>query len=110
MPTSPTLVRQGRQLFDLMGCDDCHSTRPNQPLIGPPLAGLFGQQVQLQDGGTVIADLDYFEQSVLDPNAHFAAGYDPAMPPYRGRLTEQQIRALAAYIDSLPTAGPPTNH
>ena len=38
---------------------------------------------------------------ILNPNAKLAAGYQPLMPPHEGRITDEQIDQIAAYLKSL---------
>jgi cytochrome c oxidase subunit 2 len=92
---------RGRKLFQQYGCVDCHETGH-----APPLQGLFGQPVLLSDGSTVIADANYIRQKLLTPGATIPAGYQPIMPSFAGRLTEDEILDLIAYIESIgPTPG-----
>jgi len=65
------------------------------------LEGLFGKQVQLQDGRTVTVDENYVRESILDPKAKVAAGYEPIMPNFTGLLSEEQLAQLIAYIKSI---------
>jgi cytochrome c oxidase subunit 2 len=65
------------------------------------LEGLFGKQVRLQDGRTVTVDENYIRESILDPKAKIAAGYEPIMPNFTGLLSEEQIAQLVAYIKSI---------
>lgn len=98
----------GRKLFEQMGCAGCHQT--NGHGAGPSLEGVFGSTVRLQGGGTVTADEAYVRESMLDPTAKIVEGYQPVMPSFRGKLTEQQIMALIAYIVSIgaqPQGAPP---
>ncbi|NJM06851.1 cytochrome c oxidase subunit II [Candidatus Gracilibacteria bacterium] len=89
----------GQQLFTNLGCVGCH--RDDGAGQGPSLVGLFGAQGQLADGSTVLADENYVRESILNPNAKIAAGYQPIMPSYQGQLSEDQILQLVAYIKSL---------
>jgi cytochrome c oxidase subunit II len=90
---------QGRKLFQQYGCVDCHEAGR-----APPLQGLYGQPVLLSDGSTVIADANYVRQKLLTPSATIPAGYQPIMPSFAGRLSEEDILALIIYIQSI---GPP---
>ena len=92
---------QGRKLFRQYGCVDCHEAGR-----APPLQGLFGQPVLLSDGSTVMADENYIRQKLLTPSASIPAGYQPIMPSFAGRLTEEDILNIIAYIKSIgPSAG-----
>jgi cytochrome c oxidase subunit II len=96
---------QGRQLFLLHGCVDCHETGR-----APNLQGVFGQPVLLSDGSRVIADEGYIRESILAPAAKVVNGYQPIMPSFAGQLSEDDLVQLLAYIKSIgapPGAGPP---
>src|SRR6266481_5588266 len=60
-------VAAGQRLFEDLACHTCH--RLDQQGIGPMLAGLFGKQVQLQNGEVVTADENYIRESILNPLA-----------------------------------------
>jgi cytochrome c oxidase subunit 2 len=92
---------QGRKLFQQYGCVDCHEAGH-----APSLQGLFGQPVLLSDGSTVVADENYLRESILSPSAKIVAGYQPIMPSFNGRLSEDDILALIAYLQSIgPSSG-----
>jgi cytochrome c oxidase subunit 2 len=67
------------------------------------LTGLFGHPVQLQNGQTIVADEDYIRESIVDPLAKVAAGFQSLMPSFRGRVDEEQLMQLVTYIRSLGT-------
>jgi cytochrome c oxidase subunit 2 len=69
--------------------------------IGPVLAGLFRKPVRLQSGETVIADENYLRESILNPQAKIPAGFQPLMPPFQGKVNEEEVIQLIAYIKSL---------
>ncbi len=89
----------GQALFQQLGCAGCHLENGRGP--GPSLVGVYGSTVKLQGGGTVVADDSYIRESILDPGAKVVEGYQPIMPSFRGRVTEEQIIELIAYIKSL---------
>jgi cytochrome c oxidase subunit 2 len=94
---------QGRKLFLQFGCVDCHESNR-----APNLNGVFGQPVLLSDGSTVIADENYVRESILAPDAKVVNGYVPIMPSFAGRLSEDDVVQLIAYIQSIgaPTLPP----
>jgi len=49
---------------------------------------------------TVVADDRYIHDCIMLQN-QIPAGFEPIMPVFRGRLTEQQVFQLTAYIKSL---------
>ena len=61
----------------------------------------FGSKVPLEGGGTVVANDDYIRESILDPGAKIVKGFQPIMPSFRGRVSEEQLMSLLAYIKSL---------
>lgn len=97
--TSQSLVAGGKQLFDSYGCSGCHVD--SDTVRAPPLAGLFGRSVPLQDGSTVVADDGYIRDSILQPKKQVAAGYKPVMPSFAGVISEAELAELVAYIKSL---------
>jgi cytochrome c oxidase subunit 2 len=102
---SESLASAGAKLFQQHACNTCH--RPDSLAKGPNLEGLFGKQVQLSDGRTVVADESYIRESILNPNAKIVAGYQPLMPTFQGLISEEALLQLVAYIKSLSRpAGP----
>jgi cytochrome c oxidase subunit 2 len=92
-------VVAGEKLFAEKACITCHLGAG----LGraPSLNGVYGANILLADGSTVVADEAYIRESLLQPNAKIVAGYQPLMPTFQGQLTEEQILALTAYIKSL---------
>ncbi|MER3485052.1 MAG: hypothetical protein C4345_02815 [Chloroflexota bacterium] len=90
-------VERGRQLA--AQCLACHSI-DGSTLVGPTWKGLYGSQVELESGETVVADDAYIRESIVNPMAKIVKGYPPAMPPFN-YLNDQQIADLIAYIKSL---------
>ena len=103
--TSASMADAGQQLFQRAGCASCHTADGNGP--GPPLAGVFGSQVQLESGEIVVADENYIRESIVNPNAKIVHGRQPIMPSFQGQLSEEQILQLIAYIKSLGSQGVP---
>ena len=96
-----TLAEQGAKLMESRGCTACHSDSGTKT-IGPSLHGIFGQEVFLSNGGTVVADENYIRRAIEVPQSEIVAGYDGVtMPPYAGQLSEIEMNALIAYIKSL---------
>jgi cytochrome c oxidase subunit 2 len=83
-----------------LACASCHS-QGGQGGRGPALAGLFGKQVKLASGQTVVADEAYIRESILNPQGQIVEGYQPIMPTFKGQVTEDQLVQLIAYIKSL---------
>lgn len=94
-----TLAQQGQALFRRFGCSGCHTA--GSTVHAPTLNGLYGSFVQLQDGTAVKADDRYIRDCVLNPRSFTVAGYPPVMPDFSGRIDEEQLIRLIAYIQSL---------
>ena len=94
-----TLAAAGRELFLSRGCDGCHGGRGT--VRAPALEGLFGGPVTLADGGTAVADEAYLRDAILRPDRLRVAGYPAVMPSFAGRLDEDELLKLVAYIESL---------
>jgi cytochrome c oxidase subunit 2 len=94
-----TLAAQGEDLFRRYGCSGCHE--PGGTVRAPRLEGVFGSPVPLSDGSVVVADERYVRDSILDPKAQVAAGYQPVMPTFAGQVSEDDLAKLVAYIESI---------
>lgn len=103
LPNEAT-VKAGQEIFMSLGCYACHTNER----IAPKLNGLIGRSVALADNRTVTADEAYVRESILSPAAKTTAGYPPTMPSYQGYLSDTQVKALTAYIQSLPADTGPT--
>jgi cytochrome c oxidase subunit 2 len=92
----------GQRWAQTFGCLGCHTT-DGSALIGPTWAGLFGHEVELADGSTVIADLAYLHESIVDPNAKIVAGFSPGVMPttFDELLSDEQIDQIIAFIETL---------
>jgi cytochrome c oxidase subunit 2 len=97
VPAGETMVAAGERLFTKLNCNTCHKPGGR----GPLLQGLFGRQVLLKGGQTVIADEAYIRESILNPGAKIVSGFEPQMPTFQGQVTETQILDLITYIKSL---------
>ncbi len=92
---------EGAKLVKDVGCTACHSTGENT-LVGPGWGGVYGSNVELSDGSTVKADDAYIEESMVDPNAKVVKGFGQGlMPSYATLLSEDQRKAIVAYIRTL---------
>ena len=95
-----TLADKGKALVQEQGCQGCHSI-DGSALVGPTWLGIFGREVELEDGSTVAADDTYLRNSILDPNSQIVAGFPGIMPPYGGVLSDEDVAAIIEYIKSL---------
>jgi len=91
----------GAQLARDYGCAACHAADSSR-LVGPGWGGLYGENIKLADGSTVLADDAYLGESIRQPDAKVVAGYAPGvMPAYATLLKPEEVKALVAYIASL---------
>lgn len=93
----------GQQLYQSLGCASCHGAN-GEGGRGPTLAGLFGKQVFLNNGQTVVADESYIRESIENPQAKLVNGFGPIMPTFQGQVTPEQLIQIMAYIKSLQVA------
>jgi cytochrome c oxidase subunit II len=96
-----SLADAGQKLFQDLACNTCH--RPDAQGRGPVLEGLFGKTVTLQNGETVTVDGAYVRESILNPAAKLATGFQPIMPTFQGLVTEEQLLELIEYVKALKT-------
>ena len=95
-----TMAEQGAVLFRTKTCNTCHSVN-GDTLIGPSLKGVAGSEVELTGGTKVIADENYIRESIMDPMKKIAKGFAPAMPTFRGMLSDEEVNQLIAYLKTL---------
>jgi len=89
----------GQNLAVMKGCSACHAV-DETPKIGPSWVGLFGSQVELEDGSLVTADEAYLIESTRVPNAKIVSGYTKGSMPVI-LLTDEELDALVAYIKTV---------
>lgn len=87
----------GEALFKQYGCAGCH----NGFGVGPSLAGIFGETVELADGTTVTVDEAYLRRAILNSQADIVAGYPPIMPKFNGQISDEEVTLLIEYIQTL---------
>jgi cytochrome c oxidase subunit 2 len=90
----------GQQLYQSLGCVSCHGAN-GEGGRGPALAGLFGRQVFLTNGQTLIADEAYVRESIENPQAKLVSGFGPIMPTFQGQVTPEQLIQIMSFIKSL---------
>ena len=72
-------------LYKRYACESCH--RFDSTARAPQLAGLFGREVRLKDGQTVMADENYILESIL--------------PTFQGQMSQEEAHSLVRYIRGL---------
>jgi cytochrome c oxidase subunit 2 len=91
-------VAEGAELAKSLGCSTCHSVDGSRR-TGPTWLGLYGGNVSLKDGTTVVVDDLFIRRSIEDPAAEVVDGFSPIMPTFD--LSDDDLSALTAYIRSL---------
>jgi hypothetical protein len=113
--TTADMVKVGREIMDSKGlCFTCHTIgKTSGPLRFPDLDGV-GDRAKTRKPG--YSDVDYFAETLYEPNAFIVPGFNPGMPtinkPPIG-LTDQEILCVIAYLQSLggtPTVTLKTSH
>lgn len=99
-PGTLSPVERGEEAVEHSGCLACHSL-DGSAKIGPTFKGLFGRNVELSDGKSVIADENYLRESIIDPNAKVVKGFQPVMPSFKGIMKDEDIAAVIAYLKTL---------
>jgi mono/diheme cytochrome c family protein len=113
LPTAD-MVTVGRQIFEGKGlCTTCHTIGRSGALRFPDLDGIAARANERVSG---LSDVEYFAQSMYEPDAFIVPGFNPGMPainkPPIG-LTDQEILCVMAYLQSLggtPTVTLQTTH
>jgi cytochrome c oxidase subunit 2 len=95
-----SLASRGEQLFQQLACNTCHVADGSGR--GPALAGVFGSQVKLEGGRTVVADESYIRESILTPQMKIVQGYGPIMPTFQGLVSEENLLGLIEYVKTIP--------
>lgn len=105
---SPEEMRRlGLRIMEGKGlCFTCHTVGKKGSLRFPDLEGIGARAAHQVEG---LSDVDYLAQSLYEPDAFIVPGFSPGMPviskPPIG-LTDDEIRAVVAYLQSL--GGTPT--
>lgn len=87
----------GGALATDLGCVACHTDVDSS--VAPTWNGIWGTQVELDDGTTVTVDEAYVRRSIEEPHAEIVAGYNASMPVIP--MSEEEKSALVEYIESL---------
>ena len=80
--------KQGRQLFDSLGCSSCHS------LAAAGATGTVGPDLDEVLPGV---SAGFIKESILEPGASIAAGYPGIMRSF-GRLSAVELDSLVGFL------------
>lgn len=98
--TAEELVAAGQTLFEAGGCADCHGSGTRAPNLLTDEAGTGQIGVRC---ASRVAGQDckaYLFDSLVDPNAFQVDGYPPIMADMSRTLSNEQLWALVAYLES----------
>jgi hypothetical protein len=100
--TTADMVKVGREIMDGKGlCFTCHTIGKTGALRFPDLDGV---DVRAQSRVAGLTDVEYFAQSLYEPEKFIVPGFNPGMPvinkPPIG-LTDQEILCVIAYLQTL---------
>ena len=112
--TTADMVKVGREIMDGKGlCFTCHTIGKTGALRFPDLEGV---EVRAQSRVAGLSDVEYFAQSMYEPESFIVPGFNPGMPvinkPPIG-LNDQEILCVIAYLQTLggmPTVTLQTSH
>ena len=93
----PAEAAAGLQVFNRLGCAVCHSF-DNKTLAGPSLRKIYGKEVELLDGTTLVRDDAYIRTSIVESGKQVVAGFRPTMINYASMLQEGDLDKLLALI------------
>jgi len=102
------MVKVGQEIMNGKGlCFTCHTLGKTEgPFRFPDLSGVDARAKMRKPG---YSDVDYFAETIYEPNAFIVPGFNPGMPvinkPPIG-LTDQEILCVIAYLQTL--GGMPT--
>ena len=112
--TTADMVTVGREIMDTKGlCFTCHTIGRSGALRFPDLAGVDARAMERVPG---LTDVEYFAQTMYEPEAFIVPGFNPGMPVINRApigLTDQEILCVIAYLQSLggtPTVTLQTSH
>jgi cytochrome c2 len=105
--TTGDMVKVGREIMEGKGlCFTCHTIGKKGALRFPDLEGV---DVRAKSRVPGLSDVDYFAESMYEPEKFIVPGFNPGMPtinkPPIG-LTDQEILCVIAYLQTL--GGTPT--
>ena len=100
------LAELGELTFNQAGCSTCHSL-DGSAKVGPTFKGLFGRQEKIFGQGSLTVDENYIRESILEPQAKLVEGFPPAMPTFKGQLSDRRVLGLVEYIKTSASTGEP---
>lgn len=95
---------RGKEVITQYACTACHSV-DGSSMIGPSWLNVYGSegQVVTEAGETITVTKtdEYLIESIVNPYAKVADGYDPLMADAYGSLSESDLKSIIEYIKTL---------
>ena len=95
-PLMDPAITAGKKVFETKGCAACHMQGSSQ--LAPSLHGIYGTTQEMADSSKISVDDAYLRTSILEPQAQIVKGFAPAMPPFKGLLSEEELDQLITYL------------
>ncbi|MCY3627766.1 MAG: cytochrome c oxidase subunit II [Gammaproteobacteria bacterium] len=86
------------------GCFACHNTTGAAGTPGPTWKGMWGTEVELDDGSIVTRDEAYVRESITNPGAKLVKGFSNTMLQLSDDVTTEDIDALIEYLKTTTPA------
>jgi mono/diheme cytochrome c family protein len=101
--TTAEMTTIGKEIFEGKGlCTTCHTIgKKAGPFRFPDLENVAVRAKTREPG---LSDIDYFAQTMYEPDAFIVPGFNPGMPPINKPpigLTDQEILCVMAFLQSL---------
>ena len=94
-------IKEGRDVYSQRACVGCHTTDGSNN-VGPTFKGYWGSKRVLTDGPAVMAEEEYFRESLDEPDKKIVKGYmKGTMPKYKGMIKEREYKALVSFLKTL---------
>ena len=96
----PTLLKIGKDMFDDKGgCIECHPAAPDPDIEFPILTALLSE-VEKHAGEKGRDTEEFLFEALVNPGAYVADGMDDIMPATQDELSNEEMIAVAAYLQS----------
>ena len=94
-------IENGKKLYQIH-CSGCHSN-DGTAKTGPSFYQIWGETHRFESGPEQVVDDNYIRESVIYPQKRIVEGFGGAtkMPSFEGKLSDEQIEWITAYIRSL---------
>lgn len=93
--TPQQLVSMGEELFEgAGGCVACHGRGTRAPQLMGEIGARCGDRVE------GMSCKEYLRESLVQPGAYVVDGFQPIMPPADAQLSDGQVWALVAFLQS----------